>query len=303
LEWWKEKLGLEELADLVGALPRVEKELRELETAGKTGKTLQNYSEGLTAFCDWCVTRGYLDGDPLQGLASFDTSPRTRRRALIKEEITRLLTNCAEHRKPCYQLALASGLRVAELRSLRVRHLDVGRGGLQLESAWTKNRKSGFQPLPDWLVSELSESSKDFGPDSPLVFVPTHTARDLDEDLNSAGIQKWTSEGKVDFHSLRVLYVSWILEAGASAKEAMALARHSDARLTMDTYARARKDRLAEVAQSIGAPLQVSTTEAQRKKRRSRSKGIPKAWMVEAAGVEPAPPQNANYLMARGFSS
>jgi hypothetical protein len=102
---------------------------------------------------------------------------------------------------------------------------EVGRGGLQLEAAWTKNRKPGFQPLPEWLVGHPSESMKGLGPDSPLVFVPTHTARDLDEDLKSAGIEKWTCEGKVDFHSLRVSYVSWILEAGASVKEAQGLAR------------------------------------------------------------------------------
>ena len=87
LEWWKDRLGLELLADLNGILPRLEKVLRELETGGRSGKTLQNYADGLAAFCDWCVSRGYLDEDPLAGLAAFDTTPQTQRRAMTAEKI------------------------------------------------------------------------------------------------------------------------------------------------------------------------------------------------------------------------
>jgi hypothetical protein len=48
-----------------------------------------------------------------------------------------------------------------------------------------------------------------------------------------------------------VAYVSFVLEAGASAKEAQALARHSTPDLTMNVYARARDTRLAEVAEKV----------------------------------------------------
>ena len=75
---------------------------------------------------------------------------------------------------------------------------------------------------------------------------------------------------------------------GASAKEAQELAMHSKPSLTFNTYGRARTERLAEIAEVIGKTLGgANTTEAQRKKRRTRSRGIPKVWMVEAAGVEP----------------
>ena len=52
LEFWKEQLGLKELTDLSGVLPRVEKVLRKLHRDGKTGKTLTNYADGIAAFCD-----------------------------------------------------------------------------------------------------------------------------------------------------------------------------------------------------------------------------------------------------------
>ena len=46
LRWWREQLGLNSLADLDGILPRVEKELRALQTQGRSGKTVSNYVEG-----------------------------------------------------------------------------------------------------------------------------------------------------------------------------------------------------------------------------------------------------------------
>jgi len=63
LAWWRESLGIEVLGDLTGVLGRVEKQLRELQALGRTGKTVSNYADTLGAFCDWCVRRGYLETD------------------------------------------------------------------------------------------------------------------------------------------------------------------------------------------------------------------------------------------------
>jgi len=50
-----------------------------------------------------------------------------------------------------------------------------------------------------------------------------------------------------DFHSLRGYYISRVVESGANLKEAMDLARHSDPKLTMRTYARVRLHNLSAV--------------------------------------------------------
>src|SRR5205823_8352515 len=48
------------------------------------------------------------------------------------------------------------------------------------------------------------------------------------------------AEGRViDFHALRHTYVSRIVQSGASAKTAQALARHSTVQLTLGRYAHA----------------------------------------------------------------
>ncbi len=155
LAWWQKRLGLLSLKDVVGILPYVEKALRELQRQGRAGKTIMNYQEALAALCDWCKRHGYLDKNPLDGLAPFDTTPQTIRRAMTPEEIGRLLEACAPHRKLLYQTALLSGLRKNELRNLTIEHLDQQDRGLHLDPAWTKNRKPGFQSLPGWLVEEL----------------------------------------------------------------------------------------------------------------------------------------------------
>ena len=277
LDWWQKALGLDVLADLEGVLPRVEEALRTLQ-ANHAGKTLQNYAEALKSFGRWAVRRGYLDGDPLKAMAPFNTTPETTRRAMTDEEIKRLLATTPEHRRLLYEVALTSGLRAGELRSLAVDDLDVDGCGLRLHAEWTKNRKPGFQALPAALVERLKafiESGRAADlyraaarrkgstmqvPENPLLFLDKHVVRRFDLDLAAAGVNKNAPGGKLDFHSLRTAFISRVLESGASVKEAMALARHSTPNLTLNVYGRAREGRLAEIAEAVGAGILTAET-------------------------------------------
>ena len=272
LAWWQKRLGLLSLKDVVGVLPHVEKALRELQRQGRAGKTIMNYQEALAALCDWCKRHGYRDKNPLDGLAPFDTTPQTIRRAMTPEEIERLLKACAPHRKLLYQTALLSGLRKNELRNLTIEHLDQQDRGLHLDPAWTKNRKPGFQSLPGWLVEELyafvqsDEPNQLYArffnrkganryevPKHPLLYVPSHTARALDADLKAAGIPKHGPGGKIDFHASRTAYINLVLESqGITPKEAQELARHGTLELTMNVYGRVRQGRLAHIVEDVG---------------------------------------------------
>ena len=51
----------------------------------------------------------------------------------------------------------------------------------------------------------------------------------------------------------RLAYINFVLESGASVKEAQALARHSTPELTMNVYGRTRKERLSETAEKVAA--------------------------------------------------
>jgi len=266
LRLWQETLGIETLGDLDGILPRVEAVLRELNEQGRAGRTIRNIADAITTFCNWCVVRGYLLENPVADLAKIDTAPTWERRALTLAEIQALLQVAPEYRRILYELAMLSGLRAGELQSLTRDHLDTESCGLKLDAAWTKNRRKGFQPLSPRLVKRLAAYADtgmvlalyqrfyDDFPDAAraLVYVPSHPARELDEDLAAAGIQKETKDGKLDFAALRNSYVTLAAEAGANVKELQTLARHSTPSLTMNVYAKSRNERLSELAEKIG---------------------------------------------------
>ena len=104
----------------------------------------------------------------------------------------------------------------------------------------------------------------------------------------------------MDFHACRVAFVTFVVESGVTVKEAQALARHESPEITMNTYARARDERLSEAAEAIGAlvePGQIYDTGMTRvaagAEGLSPNKKAPKACAkgarVEAAGIEPVP--------------
>ncbi|MFC1762975.1 tyrosine-type recombinase/integrase [Planctomycetota bacterium] len=266
LNMWADRLKLQTLSDLDNLLSHVNAILKEFQSKSHAGSTIRNKVESLNSFCNWCIKHGYLDENPLKDLGMINKDPKTKRRALTIGEIGALLEVAPDWRRLLYAVALCTGLRARELRSLTRYHLDVKQSGLRLEAAWTKNRKPGFQPLPQRLVQHLLEFSKtDFisdmyytyyrkftPPKGALLYVPSHPAREIDKDLKAAGIPKKTREGKLDFHALRTAYITLTYEMGATTKEAQALARHSSAHLTENVYARTRDERLCQITEDIG---------------------------------------------------
>jgi len=274
LAWWEDKLSFKTLKDLGGCLPRVEKQLGELHKQGRAGKTLRNYAEALLSFCKWCHQRGYMTTKPLDNLTQFSAEPLTERRALTIAEIERLLNAAPPERHMLYKIAICTGLRANELRNLTVNHLDETRCALRLDAKWTKNRRAGYQPLDPALLEELQafvaegtavtayEKRKHTGdkrisiPEEPLLYVPSHAARAFHKDCAVAGIAKFIpGQGKVDFHALRVVYATLVIESGATLKEAQLLLRHSNPTLTMNIYAKVREGRLNEVAKEVGKAI------------------------------------------------
>ena len=109
LPWWQQTLRLTVLDDLPDMLPQVEAAIQCL-SQGHSRKTVANYVESLAAFCDWCVERQYLAADPLRALGRLATTPQTRRRAMTKAEIHRLLDVAPVHRCLLYETAFLSGV-------------------------------------------------------------------------------------------------------------------------------------------------------------------------------------------------
>lgn len=273
LHWWIDRLRLEALEDLLPALPNVERALQSL-AASRSRLTVRHYGEALKAFSRWCTDRDYLPFDPFSRLILLQAKAVTIRRALMPDEIRRLLQQSPPERALLYTVALASGLRAKELRSLQVGDLDKKRSGLQLRPEWTKNRQPGFQPLPQEIM-QLMASWAESGairelyakypgkasiyrtiPEQPLLYVPSTLSMLFQRDCIAAGIPLKTGAGVANFHALRVTYTTLIVEAGATVKEAQALARHSTPALTMGLYARTREQALHALTEKVGEVLE-----------------------------------------------
>ena len=269
LPWWQTELKLRKISDLNGCLVEVEKAIRKLMRNGRSGKTIANYVDSLKSFCNYCVEREYLEMNPLNKMKNIDSTPRKIRRCLSKDEINKLFEVIdKDHYRLLYLMALSTGLRANELRQLTIHDLDLEEQGLILHADWTKNRKAGFQPVPEFLLEDLKNfasentatelyekyhAEEESHPEYPLLFVPHDTVYALNKYLKDAGIPKKTSRGVVDFHAFRVTYINMIVGSGATAKTAQTLARHSTVDMTLNVYGRTDQDNLRKSIEHISS--------------------------------------------------
>ncbi len=206
----------------------------------------------------------------MSALEPIDRSPQRIRRAGNLEELHDIFGIAAPARRLLYATAFVTGLRGKELRLLEPGDVDVTRGGLHLDATWTKNRKPGFQVVPRHLLEILLEqaalgvpdelyrkaysrsSSKNDPPQGRLLYVPSHPERALYRDMVTAGVEKETDRGILDFHAVRKSFVTFLLhDPQLAPKEVQELSRHADLDLTMNVYGEARQDELRDAVSRL----------------------------------------------------
>ena len=233
---------------------RVESWLKEQVENGTFGVATRNhYLTAFKTFCRWMEREGRLAINPGRFLRRVNAAPdlRRERRALADEECRKLLKRTAESEKVhhgmdgperalLYRLALESGLRWSELRSLKVGNLDLdGKPPtVRVEAAYTKNGREDALPVRPATAELLGEHCRLKTPGARLFGMwQTHGGEMLRDDLGAAGVDYEDDRGRVaDFHALRHTFVSNLARSGVHPKVAQDLARHSDIKLTMSTY-------------------------------------------------------------------
>jgi integrase len=254
LSVWVKELDLKFLRDI--ELVKVERYSRELLDGGRRHpKTVAKVVESIRSLCCWSVKRSYLRDNPLRGLAKLDGKARYPHRSLTDDEISRLLNTAPPERRIWYEVGLATGFRVSELRALKVKNLDVNGPALTLESENTKNRKDCKQPISRSLCEKLIPLCEGKRPLDRLLGVPAEgsvrgAAGVIQRDYKAAGIALMTDDGKATWHSLRKCFVNAVIRAGADVKTVMELARHSSATMSMDIYAKAQPAILRQAAEA-----------------------------------------------------
>jgi integrase len=187
-----------------------------------------HYMTAVKMFAKWLVDHGRADHLPA-GLNLVRrrkvTEPKVRRRALTDAEIQKLMKTPAP-RRIIYQVALGTGLRANEIRTLRAGAFDLGAGVVHLAAANTKNKQDDALPLSQDLQAALVEHLAHKLPDALAFELPVKAAKWMRQDLDAG----------VDFHCLRHTFGTRLAQAGVHPKVAQRLMRHSSIELTMQLY-------------------------------------------------------------------
>jgi integrase len=258
-----------------------------LRARGRSIKTSNLYLDAVKGFAAWLVQDRRTADNPLAHLSGGNVKLDRRhdRRALPLAELRAVLDAAARSavafrglsgpdRHVLYLTACATGFRAEELACLRPEsfNLDAEPPVAVLGAAETKNRKGATQPLPPDVAAVLRDYLTG-RPDGAPLWTGNwwkNAADMLRIDLDATGVP-YAVEGPdgplyADFHSLRHSYIALLEKSGATLKEAMQLARHSDPKLTMAVYGRAQLhdlgwavERLPDLFSGPGAEAEAAT--------------------------------------------
>jgi integrase len=280
---------------------------------GKAPRTIHAHLSAIKGFTRWLVEGEKLPRDPLAAVKKPNPKVHRRRerRMLLPAEWPHLELVTASgperygmsgsERALLYQLAIQTGLRANELRSLAVSRVVVtaAQPYVQVKAGNTKNRKLAQQFIDTDLAKALRAHISRKTPTAKLFDLPheSNLARMLRADVGKAR-RLWLREclndleayvareqtdfltdsnhdGQVlDFHSLRHTCGAWLSLAGAHPKTVQTVMRHSSINLTMDTYGHLLPGQHAEAVDKLGfmlahstaapIPLRMAATDGQR---------------------------------------
>lgn len=241
----------------------------------------RNYHLGaIKSFCHWMVQDRRANESPLSYLkpAKVSKADTIKRRAMEPDELRTLLDVTAaqpgrfnmtgQQRAMLYRLAVETGLRALELRSLTVSSFDFVGNVVSVESDDTKNRKGAVLPLKTDTAELLKRSMTGKLPQTPAFTLPSrsHMAGMFKADLLAAGIDPQDDgAGKLDFHALRHTFGSLLAAAGVHPKVAQDLMRHSDINLTMSRYTHTLIGQKAAGINALPDLSRASNSQTQRK--------------------------------------
>ncbi len=268
----------EHIGDLDGAaVMRAIGTLRERAESPASLRTCNSHLRSVKSFTRWLWKERRAADDALAGLSQFNeaTDRRHVRRELTPDELAYLLAHVERTpkenfrlsgpvRATAYRVALGTGFRVKELRTLTPASfdLDAAPPTVTVAAAYSKRRRRDEQPIRPDLAELLRPWLAGRPQDERLFRLPHNTAKMFRRDL-AAARSEWIRDAKTDderqrreqseflqyanaagevadYHAQRHTYISGIVAGGASVKTAQELARHSTPTLTIGRYSHAR---------------------------------------------------------------
>jgi integrase len=207
----------------------------------------------LKGFARWMVRDGRASESPFESLRPMNqsTDVRRKRRALTPDELRKLIHHTSDAGERCgipgperamlYRLAVESGLRASELRSLTRAsfQLDSAEPSVTVAAGYSKRRREDALPLRPETANALRGFLAGKLPNARAFRIPNADAlaATLRADLVAAGVKVEDDAARtVDFHALRHTFITNLRLADVHPKTAQSLARHSTITLTLGTY-------------------------------------------------------------------
>ncbi len=231
-------------------------------------RTLNHYIGAVKQFGKWMVRAGRANSYVLDSLTKVNAAVDRRRirRALAPAEQAALVTRSAAESKRfgmtgperslVYRLALETGLRASELRSLTRASFDLTdeHPTVSLQARDEKAKRGDRLPLRATTVALLEAHLARKLPMASAFNMPHSydTAAMIRSDLEAAGIEYEDPSGRVaDFHALRHTLGTNLARAGVHPKTAQRLMRHSTITLTMDLYTIAAMEQVTDAVDKL----------------------------------------------------
>lgn len=220
-----------------------------------------------------------LDGTPplLTTNPLIESEPNVVRKREIEpgteNEIRLIYEAMPERYALSVYIAALVGLRIGEVCALKVSDIELRSHRLRVERtrSTTPNalepttspkteRSTRTEPIPSELVPMIREHVKTFNlTDSDWLFPSTLKH---DEPIRTTMLRKYYTNAKkrsgvrmsLNFHALRHTCLTWLAQSGATVKELMDMAGHSDPKIAM-IYQHAADERRREQAEALGGRL------------------------------------------------
>ena len=270
-EYWHQ-IHASKLLNTINAMRKLQRTGEGYKDTGKpiSPRTKQHHLKACKQFASWMLKDGQASTNPLAYLTTdIPVETQNPRRPLTQEEILTLLSY-TENAKPIgdmtgreralvYRLAMETGLRANELRSLNRSSFRKAEMTVRVEAKYTKNRKEAIQPVKPATMELVQQHIILKAPTAPAFRLPNNNLckffkRDIEgartewiqaaknepeeylRRIESDFLKLKTKVGKLDFHALRHTFGSLLAASGVHPKTAQKLMRHSDINLTMNIY-------------------------------------------------------------------
>ncbi len=241
-----------------------------LNTAAKTKK---HYTALMKQFAQWLHDTGRLPKNHFRLIKApkvLQADQVHPRRALSADEVARLI-HAAEtgeswwsisgrERALIYRLAVESGLRLNEIRTLKTEDFDFVRCTVTVQDSNEKARRGATLPLRAATAALIQDFLGNKTPQARAFTVKKGSLM-IQVDLKKAGIP-YEIDGKYcDFHSLRHSTASLLIQTGANIKTVQTIMRHTTAELTLQKYSHLYAGQQRETIESL-PDFQIQQAEA-----------------------------------------